>query len=151
MMNAAAGFILASVGLVHAEIGDTLTQAIARYGQPVKQYQLFDGIEFIFVKDGLGVTLHFGAGSTADYIGYFKTDLKGGLSNEEIERCLKANGVFTEFPAPSKEQRTWVAGNNVLLAVYGPNPHSGPSLEISTAEMIQKRFQQMMLKGSDKP
>jgi hypothetical protein len=79
--------------ICQARIGDTLEQAIERYGKPVRktstnEFAVFKGASYY-------ITAHFHDDKT-DAITYVKTgsesSTKGAFSNDEIQLLLKING-----------------------------------------------------------
>ena len=86
--------LLLGVGnICQARIGDTLDQAVKRYGKPVHKAA---SNEFVMFKEGsYYVTVHFHDGKT-DAINYakvgFETPARRGFSDDEVEMLLKING-----------------------------------------------------------
>ena len=93
-------------------IGETMDQAIMRYGEAV-QRETFDGKEYyLFKQNGFSILAHFNEGKI-DVVGYGK-DSGEQLTSEEINTFLKANNG--DQPMKKQGPNAWV-GNNVI-AVY---------------------------------
>ena len=85
--------LLGVANICQARIGDTLEEAIERYGKPVHKAS---ADEFAMFKEAsYYITAHFHDGKT-DAITYVKagseSSTKGAFSNDEIEMLLKING-----------------------------------------------------------
>jgi hypothetical protein len=85
--------LLGVANICQARIGDTLEEAIERYGKPVHKAS---ANEFAMFKEpSYYITAHFHDGKT-DAITYVKTgsesSTKGAFSDDEIEMLLKING-----------------------------------------------------------
>src|SRR5208337_3168753 len=85
--------LLGVADICRARIGDTLEEAIERYGKPVRKAS---ADEFAMFKEAsYYLTAHFHDGKT-DAITYVKagseSSTKGAFSDDEIETLLKING-----------------------------------------------------------
>jgi len=85
--------LLEVANICQARIGDTLEEAIERYGKPVHKAS---ADEFAMFKEApYCITAHFHDGKT-DAITYVKAEsessTKGAFSDDEIEMLLKING-----------------------------------------------------------
>ena len=93
-------------------IGETMDEAIMRYGEAV-QHETVDGKEYyLFNQNGFNILAHFNEGKI-DVIGYGKESGEQ-LTSEEINTFLKANNG--DQPMKKQGPNAWV-GNN-LLALY---------------------------------
>src|SRR5258705_2187448 len=86
--------LLGVANICQARIGDTLEEAIERYGKSVHKAS---ANEFaMFKESSYYITAHFHDGKT-DAITYVKTgsesSTKGAFSDDEIEMLLKINGA----------------------------------------------------------
>src|SRR6516225_3863023 len=84
-------FLWGVANICQARIGDTLEEAIKRYGKVVKKES---ADEFAMFKEPpYYITAHFHDGKT-DAIAYVKTEpgTKGAFSDREIEMLLRING-----------------------------------------------------------
>jgi hypothetical protein len=93
-------------------IGETMDEAIMRYGEAV-QHETVDGKEYyLFKQNGFNILAHFNEGKI-DVVGYGKESGEQ-LNSEEINTFLKANNG--DQPMKKQGPNAWV-GNNVI-AVY---------------------------------
>jgi hypothetical protein len=93
-------------------IGETMDEAIMRYGEAV-QHEIVGGKEYyLFNQNGFNILAHFNEGKI-DVIGYGKESGER-LTSEEINTFLKVNNG--DQPMNKQGPNAWV-GNNVI-AMY---------------------------------
>jgi hypothetical protein len=125
------------VNICQARIGDTLEQAIERYGKPVhktstNEFAMFKGASYY-------ITAHFHDDKT-DAITYVKTgsesSTKGAFSNDEIQLLLKINGsgqTWERSKAKAGPQE-WKTEDRKFQAVYSESRF----LVIATAGYVRR-------------
>ena len=105
-------FLLGLSATTFACIGETMDEAIMRYGEAV-QHETVDGKEYyLFKQNGFNILAHFTEGKI-DVVGYGKESGEQ-LTSEEINTFLKANNG--DQPMKKQGPNAWV-GNNVI-ALY---------------------------------
>jgi hypothetical protein len=130
-------FLLGVANISQARIGDTLQEAIERYGKIVNKAP---GDEFVMFKEAsYYITAHLHEDKT-DAITYAKTGFesstKGAFSDEEIETLLRINGNGQ----PWDRSRTkaglyeWKTEDGKLQAVYSESKF----LVITTADYLKR-------------
>src|ERR1700690_1327563 len=109
----------------HAELGETMDQCIARYGQPVPQVTTPPGLpgkSVSFKKNGYVIMVAFLKG-IAGFETIFKED-ESELSDKEIEAILQADNAGGKWGKPeqinSKNERGW-SREDGATAVYEPS------------------------------
>jgi hypothetical protein len=114
-------FVLGVANTCQARIGDTLEQAIQRYGKVVNKAS---ADEFAMFKEGsYYITAHFHDDKT-DAITYVKTasgtSTKGAFSDPEIEKLLRinGNGQTWERSKAKTGPYEWTTEDRKLQAVY---------------------------------
>jgi hypothetical protein len=108
---------------VLARLGDTETDLIERYGQPVHRVETVDGLPGVkgrtFRVSPITVTAYL-LDKTCQYEQYSKI---GGLTDNEIEQILAANSAGQEWMALDKPQtpsnrREWMRRDQKAAAFY---------------------------------
>jgi hypothetical protein len=130
-------FLSGVANTCQARIGDTLEEAIQRYGKAVKK-ESADGFA-MFKEASYYVTAHFHDGKT-DAITYVKTasgtSTKGGFSDDEIERLLRINGSGQTWERSNTKGglHEWKTEDRELQAVYSESKF----LVITTAGYLKR-------------
>jgi hypothetical protein len=132
--------LLGVANICQARIGDTLEEAIERYGKPVHKAS---ADEFAMFKEAsYYITAHFHDGKT-DAITYVKagseSSSKGALSDDEIEMLLKINGSGQTWERSKAKAglQEWKTEDRKFQAVYSESKF----LVITTAGYV-KRLQE---------
>ena len=114
-------FLLGVANISQARIGDTLQEAIERYGKVVNKAS---GDEFVMFKEAsYYITAHLHDDKT-DAITYAKTgsesSTKGAFSDEEIETLLRINGNGQTWDRSRTKAGLyeWKTEDGKLQAVY---------------------------------
>jgi hypothetical protein len=130
-------FLLGVPNLSQARIGDTLQQAIERYGKVVNKAP---GNEFVMFKEAsYYITAHLHDDKT-DAITYVKTgsqsSAKSAFSDEEIEMLLRINGNGQTWERSSTKAGVyeWKTEDRKLQAVYSESKF----LVITTASYLKR-------------
>jgi hypothetical protein len=129
--------LLGVANICQARIGDTLEEAIERYGKPVHKAS---ADEFAMFKEpSYYITAHFHDGQT-DAITYVKTGsesaTKGAFSDDEIEMLLKINAsgqTWVRSKAKAGLQE-WKTEDRKFQAVYSESKF----LVITTASYVKR-------------
>jgi hypothetical protein len=119
--------------ICQARIGDTLEEAIQRYGKVVSKAS---AEEFAMFKEpSYYITAHFHDDKT-DAITYVKASTKGSFSDDEIEMLLRINGNGQTWVRSKANARLyeWRTEDGKLQAVY---PES-KFLVITTAGYLKR-------------
>jgi hypothetical protein len=123
--------------ICQARIGDTLEEAIERYGKPLHKAS---ADEFAMFKEAsYYITAHFHDGKT-DAITYVKagspSSSKPAFSDDEIEMILKINGSGQTWDRskPQAALQEWRTGDRKLQAVYSESKF----LVITTAGYVKR-------------
>ena len=132
--------LLLLLGVAHicqARIGDTLAEAIERYGKPVNKAS---ANEFAMFKEAsYYITAHFHDGKT-DAITYVKAGFepatKGAFSDDEIEMLLKINGSGQTWERSKAKAglQEWKTQDRKSQAVYSESKF----LVITTAGYVKR-------------
>lgn len=132
--------LLGVANICQARIGDTLEEAIERYGKPVHKAS---ADEFAMFKEtSYYITAHFHDGKT-DAITYVKagseSSTKGAFSDDEIEMLLKINGSGQTWERSKAKAglQEWKTEDTKFQAVYSESKF----LVITTAGYV-KRLQE---------
>ena len=130
-------FLFGVPNLSQARIGDTLQQAIERYGKVVNKAP---GNEFVMFKEAsYYITAHLYDDKT-DAVTYVKTgsqsSAKSAFSDEEIEMLLRINGNGQTWePSSTKAgMHEWKTEDRKLQAVYSESKF----LVITTADYLKR-------------
>jgi hypothetical protein len=130
-------FLLGVANTCQARIGDTLQEAIQRYGKAVKKASADDFA--MFKEASYYVTAHFDDGKT-DAITYVKTasgtSTKGAFSDREIEMLLRINGNGQTWERSKAKTglNEWKTEDSELQAVYSESKF----LVITTAGYLKR-------------
>jgi len=130
-------FILGAANNCQARIGDTLEEAIQRYGKAVNKASA--GEYAMFKEPSYYVTAHFHDDKT-DAITYvktaYRTSTKGAFSDSEIEMLLRinGNGQNWERSKPKAGLNEWKTEDRELQAVYSESKF----LVITTAGYLKR-------------
>jgi len=132
--------LLGVANICQARIGDTLEEAIERYGKPVHKAS---ADEFAMFKEAsYYITAHFHDGKT-DAITYMKagseSSTEGAFSDDEIEMLLKINGSGQRWERSKAKGglQGWKTEDRKFQAVYSESKF----LVITTAGYV-KRLQE---------
>ena len=132
--------LLGVANICQARIGDTLEEAIERYGKPLHKAS---ADEFAMFKEAsYYITAHLHDGRT-DAITYVKagseSSTKGGFSDDEIEMLLKINGSGQTWERSKAKAglQEWKTEDRKFQAVYSESKF----LVITTAGYV-KRLQE---------
>ena len=113
--------LLGVANICQARIGDTLEEAIERYGKPVRKAS---ANEFAMFKEpSYYITAHFHDGKT-DAITYVKagseSSIKGAFSDDEIQMLLKINGSGQTWERSKAKAglQAWKTEDRKFQAVY---------------------------------
>jgi hypothetical protein len=123
--------------ICQARIGDTLEQAIGRYGKPVRktstnEFAMFKGASYY-------ITAHFHDDKT-DAITYVKTgsesSIKGAFSNDGIQLLLKINGSGQTWERSKAKagRQEWKTEDRKFQAVHSESRF----LVIATAGYVKR-------------
>jgi hypothetical protein len=130
-------FLLGVANISQARIGDTLQEAIERYGKVVNKAP---GDEFVMFKEAsYYITAHLHEDKT-DAITYAKTgsesSTKGAFSDEEIETLLRINGNGQTWDRSRTKAGLyeWKTEDGKLQAVYSESKF----LVITTADYLKR-------------
>ena len=130
-------FLLGVANISQARIGDTLQEAIERYGKVVNKAP---GDEFVMFKEAsYYITAHLHEDKT-DAITYAKTgsesSTKGAFSDEEIETLLRINGNGQTWDRSRTKAGLyeWKTEDGELQAVYSESKF----LVITTANYLKR-------------
>ena len=130
-------FLLGVANISQARIGDTLQEAIERYGKVVNKAP---GDEFVMFKEAsYYITAHLHDDKT-DAITYAKTgsesSTKGAFSDEEIETLLRINGNGQTWDRSRSKAGLyeWKTEDGKLQAVYSESKF----LVITTANYLKR-------------
>ncbi|MBV8173192.1 MAG: hypothetical protein JO151_01345 [Verrucomicrobia bacterium] len=130
-------FLLGVANISQARIGDTLQEAIKRYGKVVNKAP---GDEFVMFKEAsYYITAHLHDDKT-DAITYAKTgsesSTKGAFSDEEIEMLLRINGNGQTWDQSKTKPGVyeWKTEDGKLQAVYSESKF----LVITTAGYLKR-------------
>ena len=113
--------LLGVTNICQARIGDTLEEAIERYGKPLHKASADEFAMFKEVSDY--ITAHFRDDKT-DAITYVKvgseSSTKGAFSDDEIEMLLKINGNGQTWERSKAKAglQEWKTDDRKLQAVY---------------------------------
>ena len=105
-------FLLGLSATTFARIGETMDEAIMRYGEAVQHEIVHSKEYYLFNQNGFNILAHFTEGKI-DVIAYGKESGEQ-LTSEEINTFLKANNG--DQPMKKQGPNAWV-GNNVI-AMY---------------------------------
>ena len=129
--------LLGVADICRARIGDTLEEAIERYGKPVRKAS---ADEFAMFKEAsYYLTAHFHDGKT-DAITYVKagseSSTKGAFSDDEIETLLKINGSGQTWERSKAKAglQEWKTEDRKFQAVYSESKF----LVITTAGYVKR-------------
>ena len=129
--------LLGVANICQARIGDTLEEAIERYGKPVHKAS---ADEFAMFKEAsYYITAHFRDGET-DAITYVKagseSSTKGAFSDDEIEMLLKINGSGQKWERSKAKAslQEWKTEDRKFQAVYSESKF----LVITTAGYVKR-------------
>jgi len=129
--------LLGVANICQARIGDTLEEAIERYGKPVHKAS---ANEFAMFKEpSYYITAHFHDGKT-DAITYVKagseSSTKGAFSDDEIEMLLKINGNGQTWERSKAKAglQEWKTEDRKFQAVYSESKF----LVITTAGYVKR-------------
>ena len=129
--------LLGVANICQARIGDTLEEAIERYGKPVHKAS---AAEFAMFKEAsYYITAHFHDGKT-DAITYVKaasgSSTKGAFSDDEIEMLLKINGNGQTWDQSKVKAglQEWKTEDRKLQAVYSESKF----LVITSASYVKR-------------
>jgi hypothetical protein len=139
--------LLTGSSLAHAEMGETKTQATARYGQPFNTRG-----QFAYYKhDGFVVLEWYNANGRAEVVCYFK--LSGNITETESERICRANfpdsirsDDWTEQTDPDPNCRLWATADGAWeyergVSQIGQNRYS--SLMVGTIRGAKQMIAQL--------
>jgi hypothetical protein len=113
--------------LLHAEIGSTKEQCIARYGKPERDALKESGLLY-FRKDGICTIVHFYKGK-CDVLSIFSENEESGLPvelpAEKIQSLLKSEGGSPEWNASPRYSinGVWCTPDRVTFAIYDTMRH----------------------------
>lgn len=116
-----------SIRVIHAEIGATLQESVARYGTPERNSMKESGLLY-FRKDGLCTIAHFYQGR-CDVLSIFSSKESMGfpdeLSDEQISSLLKSEGGSAEWnPVPRFSiNGVWNSADYKSFAIYDTMRH----------------------------
>ena len=116
-----------SLGVLHAEIGATQEESIARYGKPVRDDRAQSGLLF-FQKGSLDYIAHFYRGH-CDVMSIFSSQENMGfpeeLSDAQIAALLKSEGGSNEWnPVPRFSiNGVWNSADYKSFAIYDTMRH----------------------------
>jgi hypothetical protein len=118
MMQAAAILLtgLMMVSAVHARLGETRKECIARYGEPVSETESFA----TFQNSEFTMFIRFAEGKAA-YIYFGKPPPKGGkLSDHDVASLMEANGGGRKWKVKpsSSNDRAWITEDGEWYALY---------------------------------
>jgi hypothetical protein len=119
--------LILSATILHAEIGATQQECIARYGKPERD-SLKEGGLLYFRRDGLCTIAHFYRGS-CDMLSIFSSAEQMGfpeeLSGEKIAALLKSEGNSAEWNAVPRFSinGVWNSGDYKSFAIYDTMRH----------------------------
>ncbi len=128
--------LLGVANICQARIGDTLEEAIERYGKPVHKAS---ADEFAMFKEAsYYITAHFHDGKTdaITYVAGSESSTKGAFSDDEIEMLLKINGSGQTWERSKAKAglQEWKTEDRKFQAVYSESKF----LVITTAGYVER-------------
>jgi hypothetical protein len=129
--------LIATWAAAHADLGDTPSQAEARYGaaQETKRDDATGVITKFYIHDGLGIAVKF-LNAKSQSESYIK-GRKAEFTDAEIDALLKSNAMGSDWRSVYKTagMERWELKSREATAVYS---HTDHTLVFSTKEFLSQ-------------
>ena len=126
-----------------ARIGETMDEAVKRYGEVVHHGNVHGEEVYSFTKNGFNILAHFYEGKI-DRIIYSK-ESRGKLTDEEINTFVRANN----HGRPMNEDLPYIWIGKDVAATYSQWPHGAWHLDIKARTFGHRRI--VSKKAIEKP